>query len=161
MLVLMRTSLLLLHVVENIVNELEVRLVDLAEVLLDIDVRNLVHRQLMVQHVVDGHLLNVRLVEGDGRHRVPCGIKSETFLVNLLADLLHATVQVVAERSRVLIHAIKTEHILLLLVQHTGVLLDKRHQEWMRFDDDTRMVRPPVLRLGTVVCDVSLAVPLA
>ena len=48
MLVLMSTSLLLLYVVENIIDELEVRLVDLAEVLLDIDVRNLVHRQLMV-----------------------------------------------------------------------------------------------------------------
>ena len=157
----MGTSLLLLHVVEDIVNELEVCLVDLAEVLLDIDVRNLVLWQLMVQHVMDGHLVNVRLVESNSRHRVSCGIESETDFIDFLPDLLHSTVQVVAEVRRILVHPVKAEHIPLLLVQHTCVLLDKRHEQRMRLDDDAGMVRPSVLCLGTVIGDVTLTVPLA
>ena len=87
MFVLVGAGLLFLHVVEDKVNELKVRLVDFAEVLLDIDIRNLVHRQLMVQHVVYGHLVNVGLVESDCCHRMASCIERETFLVNHIPNL--------------------------------------------------------------------------
>ena len=115
----------------------------------------------MVQHVVYGHLVNIGFIEGNGRHRMSCGIKSETFLVNLLSNLLHASVQVIAEIGRISVHPVETEHIPFLFVQYRRIFLDKRHEQRMRLDDDAGMVRSPVLCLGTVIGNVSLAIPFA
>ena len=82
----------------------------------------------MIQHIVYGHFINIGFIEGDGRHCMSCGIKSEAFLVNLLSNFFHASVQVIAEIGRILIHPVETEHILFLLVQYRCVFLDKGHE---------------------------------
>ena len=93
-------GLFLQHVTEHQVYKPETCLVDVGEVLLDVHVRDTEDGNLMVQHLVDGELVDACVIQRDGGHRVACSIERQVLHADDLSNLLKALIKPSTEAAK-------------------------------------------------------------